>query len=142
MDILSIERVWEDADFFEIEVMAQSDIIRASVRSYTTIASINELALRLTTFPQNHDDRYLWENGVKGDEYTPFVSLDFWCKDKHGRIIVEVYMELDDGASYNKHNCCFFIKTEIGLLNNFGKSLILLNKQGIGKKITLNQLVE
>lgn len=135
--VLSIERIWEDVDFFEIEVIAQSEIISASVRSYTTEASINELALRLATFAQKIDDRYIWENGDKGDDSTPYVSLEFWCEDKLGHIVIEVYMELDDGASYNKHNCCFFVKTDAGLLNSFGKSLVLLNEQGIGKKIAL-----
>jgi hypothetical protein len=137
MAVLSIERIWEDVDFFEIEVIARSEIISASVKSYTTVALINELALRLATFPQKIDDRYIWENGSKGDDSTPYVSLEFWCEDKLGHIIIEVYMEIDDGASYNKHNCCFFVKTEPGLLNSFGKSLVLLNEQGIGKKITL-----
>lgn len=137
MAVLSIERIWEDVDFFEIEVTARSEIISASVKSYTTVALINELALRLVTFPKKLDDRFIWENGSKGDDSTPYISLEFWCEDKLGHIIIEVYMEIDDGASYNKHNCCFFIKTEPGLLNSFGKSLVLLNEQGIGKKITL-----
>ena len=142
MDILSIERVWEDTDFFEIEVVAQSKLISAKVRSYTTEASINELAHKLADFPQNFDDKYIWENGAKGDDSTPFVSLEFWCEDKRGHIAIEVYMELDDGASYSKHNCCFFVKTEGGLLNSFGKSLALLNESGIGKKVTLNKFEE
>lgn len=137
ISVLSIERVWEDVDFFEIEVVAQSELIRASVRSYTTVASINELASQLVTFPKKFDDRYMWENGTKGDNSTPFVSLEFWCEDKLDHIVIEVYMELDDGTSYNKHNCCFFVKTEAGLLNSFGKSLILLNEQGTGKKVIL-----
>jgi len=113
MDMLTFERIWEDRDFFEIKIVAQTEIICASVRSYTTTSSINELASRLKTFPENFDDKYLWENGEKGDGSTPFVSLEFWCSDKFGNVTVEVYMEIDDGASYNKHNCCFFIKTEI-----------------------------
>ena len=137
MDILSIERVWEDVDFFEIEVVAQSTIISASTKSYTTEEAICNLASRLTTFPYDFDDRYIWENGDKGDGSTPFLSLGFWCEDKRGHVIIEVYMELDDGALYSKHNCCFFIKTEIGLLNSFGKSLYLLNKSGIGMKVAL-----
>ena len=135
MDNLSIERVWEDSEFFEIEVTAQSKIITANMRSYTTEESIKNLASRLTNFPNNFNDRYIWKNGNKGDMSTPFVSLEFWCEDKRGHIIIEVYMELDDGASYDKHNCCFFIKTEIGLLNSFGKSLLLLNQKGTGKKV-------
>lgn len=142
MDIISIERVWEDEHFFEIEVIAKSKIAYARSKSYTTVDLINDLASRLATFPKNSDDRFLWENGTKGDKSTPFISLEFWCEDKLGHIIVEVYMELDDGGEYSKHNCCFFIKTELGLLNNFGKSLVLLNEQGIGKKVTLNQLAQ
>jgi len=137
MDILSITKVWEDTDFFQIEVAAQSDHIRASTRSYTTASLVKELASRLAAFPENHDDRYMWENGTRGDTSTPFVSLEVWCEDRLGHIVIEIYMEIDDGASYDKHNCCFFIKTEAGLLNSFGKSLILLNEQGIGVRITL-----
>jgi hypothetical protein len=76
---------------------------------------------------------------MKGDSSTPFVSFEFSCEDKRGHIIIEVYMELDDGASYSKHNCCFFVRTEAGLLNDFGKSLTSLNKSGIGKKVKLNK---
>jgi hypothetical protein len=140
MDILSIERVWEDTDLFEIEIIAQSDLICAKVRNYITSTSINELALHLATFPKNLTDQYIWENGTRGDDSTPFLSLEFWCEDKLGHIVIEVYMELDDGASYSKHNCCFFIRTEISLLNRFGKSLISLSQSGIGKRRLLHIL--
>jgi hypothetical protein len=137
MDIISIERVWEDTEYFEIEVLAQSKFVSAGVRSYTTSALINELALRLETFPQKSDDRYIWENGTKGDGFSPFVSFEFWREDKRGHVIIEVYMEIDDGASYDRHNCCFYVKTEVGLLNSFGKALKSLNEYGTGTKITL-----
>lgn len=139
MDTLSIERVWEDNEFFEVEIIAQSTPISASVKSYITEDSINELAQHLAVFPQRLNDKYIWENGAKGDDSTPFVSFEFWCEDKLGHIVIEVYMELDDGASYSKHNCCFFVKTEAGLLNSFGKSLVSLNERGIGKKVVLNK---
>ena len=142
MDFLSLERIWEDEDFFEIEIIAKSRLICASVRSYTTDKLMLELALRLSAFPQNSDERFIWENGRKGDDSTPFISLEFWCADKLGHITIEVYMEIDDGGLYSKHNCCFFVETEIGLLNNFGKSLRSLNESGIGKKIILNQTAE
>jgi len=138
IDMLSIERIWEDDYYFQIEVVAQSKLISARVKSYTTEDRIEELASRLKTFPEHLDDKYIWENGGKGEGYTPFVSLEFWCKNKSGHINIEVYMEIDDGASYDKHNCCFFINTEPGLLNDFGKSLVRLTQKGIGKKITLS----
>jgi hypothetical protein len=138
MDNLSIERVWEDIEFFEVEITAQSKLVCAKVKSYIQDPKIDELVSRLTSFPKSINDRYYWENGKRGDDWTPFVSLEFWCEDKLGHVVIEVYIEIDDGASYTKHNCCFFVKTDIGLLNSFGKSLALLNERGIGKIITLN----
>ena len=139
MDILSIERIWEDSDFFQIKLKAQSELICASIKSYTTASLINELCSKLSTFPKTFEDRYIWENGTKGDTSTPFVSLEFWCEDKLGHIVIEIYMELDDGASYSKHNCCFYVKTEIGQLYNFSKALAKLNECGTGQKAWLNK---
>ena len=139
MDILSIELVWKDADCFEIEIIAQSELIKARVKSYTTAILINELASHLEHFSPKGDDRYIWENGTRGDNSTPFVSLEFWCEDKFGHVIIEVYMEIDDGASVDEHNCCFFVKTDIGLLNSFGQSLLTLSKQRISEKISLKK---
>jgi len=42
MYVLSIERIWEENDFFQIEVFAQSEFISAKVKSYTTEESIND----------------------------------------------------------------------------------------------------
>ncbi|MCL2024413.1 MAG: hypothetical protein FWG78_01350 [Coriobacteriia bacterium] len=141
MDFLSIERVWEDIEFFEIEVVAQSETICAKTQSYTQDSRIDELASRLATFPQSPDDRYLWENGTKGDHSTTCVSLEFSCEDALGHLLIEVYMELEDGGSYETHNCCFYIRTEPDTLNRFGKSLARINERGIGKKATLAPLV-
>lgn len=138
MNNFSLERIWEDMEFFEIEVIAKSEFIQACGKFYTTTEKIDRLIASLSSFPQNSKDRFIWENGVKGDKFTPYISLEFWCVEKFGHIVIEVYMEIDDGGSYDKHNCCFYIKTEVGLLNNFGKSLALLNERGIGKKVTLN----
>jgi len=140
MDTLSIERVWEDADFFEIEVEALSELVRARAKTYIPTGGIADLALELATFPRNPNDRYFWEAGGKDDNSTPYISLEFYCEDKLGHITVEIYMGINDGAPQSKHNCCFFIKTEIGLLNSFGKSLTALNERGTGKKIVLNEI--
>ena len=137
MDSLSIKRIWEDTDFFEIEVIAQSEFIRARIKSYTTEALISELASHLACFPKETNERYIWENGTKGDNSTPYISLELWCEDKLGHIIIEVYMEIDDGTSYDKHNCCYYIRTETERLNIFGRSLTMLNEKGIGKEIIL-----
>jgi hypothetical protein len=138
MDNISFKKVWVDPDFYEIEIRAKSECIGAMVRSYTTTSAIQELASHLVSFPKMQDDRYLWENGTKGDDTTPFVSLELRCEDKRGHVVIEVYMEIDDGATYSTHNCCFYIKTEVGLLNSFGKSLLSLNEDNVERLIVLH----
>lgn len=134
---LSIKKVWKDYNFFEIEVYALSELISAKARSYTTKEAIENLSSHLIVFPETPDDRYIWESGTKGDDYTPYISLEFWCDDSCGHLIIEVYMEIDDGGSYNRHNCCFFVKTEVGLLNTFGHKLSELATADVGFSVTL-----
>lgn len=67
-----------------------------------------------------------------------FSSLRFFRKDKLGHIIIEVFVELDDGGDYAEHNCCFFVSTEYGLLMNFCESLVQLKKNPVEYEIQLN----
>ena len=138
MDNMSIERIWEDAGFFEIEVFAESNLASGRIKTYIPDGGLDELAMVLASFPKNFSSRYFWEAGGKKEDPGPYVSFEFWCEDKLGHIIAEIYMDINDGA-VSKHNCCFYIKTEVGLLNSFGKSLAVLSERGIGKKITLHQ---
>jgi len=141
MDNLSIERVWEDNNMFEIEIIAQSKFICAKAKDYIQEKSINDLAATLETFPKNFNDKFLWEIGECTDCFS-FISLNFYCEDKYGSIIIEIQMDINDGTPKSKHHCQLLIKTKVDLLNRFGKSLYILNESGIGKKITLNQIDE
>lgn len=78
-----------------------------------------------------------WGNGEKVGGYTPYLSLRFSCRDKLGHITIEVYMEIDDGGSPDKHNCCFYVDTEIGLLQKFGKDLERINTPVLEIKVSL-----
>ena len=80
----------------------------------------------------------LWENGTIGDHSTACVSLRLLHKDKLGHILIEVFMELDDGGDYSSHNCCFYLNTEMGLLERFYKRLPMLKQNSLGSQITLN----
>lgn len=136
MDLLYFKKIWQDTGFFEVELFAQSSFAMAKTCSYTDSTAINQLSSKLLSFTAN--DKYLWENGVKGDNYTPFVSLNFES-DCCGHVKIEIYAEIDDGGTYSNHNCCFFVNTELGLLYEFGKNLCLLNRGEIGTKISLNK---
>lgn len=136
MDLLYFKKIWQDTEFFEVELFAQSSFAMAKTNSYTDSNKINQLSSKLLSFTSN--DKYLWENGVKGNEYAPFVSL-YFESDCCGHVNIEIYAEINDGGTYDKHNCCFFINSELGLLYKFGKNLKLLISDDIGVKISLNE---
>ena len=69
---------------------------------------------------------------------TSEVSFRFFREDALGHIAIEVFAELDDGGDYSKHNCCFFVRTEYGLLMNFCDHLDQLKNGSVGCEIRLN----
>ncbi|NLD60773.1 MAG: hypothetical protein GX647_14100 [Clostridiales bacterium] len=137
MDNLIFERVWQDGDLFEIEVTAQSEHVRARTKTYCTKEGISPLSEVLAAFPRSPNDSYLWENGDKGDAYPPYVSLRFYCKDRAGHIGVEVFMEIDDGGSLDRHHCCFELSAEAGMLNRFGRALRHVTEPVVGMRVEL-----
>ncbi|NLF27671.1 MAG: hypothetical protein GX592_07200 [Clostridiales bacterium] len=137
MDNLIFERVWQDEHLFELEVTAQSEHVRARTQTYCSEEAISLLSKILAAFPRSRNDSYLWENGDEGDGYPPFISLRFYCKDAAGHIGIEVFMEIDDGESLNRHRCCFALSTEAGMLNRFGRALKHINEPVVGTKIEL-----
>ena len=139
-DYITIERIWQDACYFQVRVECKSECILASCEVYTSNEDIEELQDKIEKFlAKKPDEAYFWTSGETGDTSTPCVSFEFKYKDKLGHVQVEVYMELDDGGALSKHNCCFYINTEIGQLDQFKKELLNLRKPIIGIKAMLNQ---
>lgn len=64
--------------------------------------------------------------------------MRFFKKDRQGHFIIEVFAELQDGGEYEKHNCCFYVNTEYGLLMNFCNRLERIKQRKIGYIIELN----
>jgi len=139
METLTITRVCEDTDNFQIELLAKKGQVSARTRSYTTAHLINELAVRLARFPLNHEDRYIWENGARGIESSAAVSLEFKCDDKLGIIAIEVLMDMDNDYDPRLQKCRINTRTKIGSLNEFGRSLAALNQSGAGHAVTLRR---
>lgn len=135
---LEMERVWQEDDYFELRITCSSEIITATTKVYITNLSVDNLIEKIKFFLSDNAEKCLWENGEKGDDTTAFISLEFFRKDKFGHIQIEVFMELDDGGKFSKHNCCFYMETEFGLLGNFSKNIHKLKERQIGTKIYLN----
>jgi hypothetical protein len=140
VDNICIERIWQDdamADFYEIKIVAQSKLASAISEVYVTHSELVGLATALIAFPQRNDSEIHWSAPVAFGVDIPlkfYISL----KDRRGHVLIEVYMLIDDAISKNRnHAACFYVTTEIGLLNAFGHKLLSIDQQKLGTKISL-----
>jgi len=139
-----IRKIWQDEieDLFTIQMVACSNVIWAQASSYSQNIMIDELLSKLEGFINGKVDEVLWENGKKGgvaNFWSSYLSLKFFHKNKLGHVRAEVYMELDDGGEFSEHNCCFYVETELGLLEKFYKKLPLLKTPELDIEIVLNE---
>ena len=94
-DYIVFERIWQDMFYFKILVTCKSDYVTAQMGIYTSNMDIEKLCEKL-------------------DSFTPCISLRLE-KNELGHVRIEVYMEIEDGGALSRHNCCFFVNTELSL---------------------------
>lgn len=136
-DSLTITRVWQDAYICEVEIKCETEHITVRGKVYTDDVLIDDLRNKIESFLEGKVDTTSWQNGTRGDMSTPCVSFQFSHKDKLGHVQIEVFMEIDDGGTLDKHNCCFYVNTEIGLLYQFKEKLLKLKQPQIGIQVFL-----
>lgn len=137
-DNIIIERIWEDDSFFEIKITAQNENICAASKVYVQNETIDDLREKIKDVVSLKESKTFWQAGERGDATTPSVSLEF-ARDGRGHVVIDVYMELDDGGKLSAHNCSFYVKTEMGLLENFAIQLQNLKTDGVGAKAKLSE---
>lgn len=137
-DYIAIQKLWYDNDLVQLAIVCSSAVITASAKIYVTNALIDDLVQKIKHFLNREVTESDWSNEKIAGHSITCVSLRFLPKDKLGHILIEVYMDLDDGGSYSSHNCCFYINTEIGLLEKFCKKLPTLKRELLGIKVVLN----
>lgn len=139
-DYIDIQKIWFDNEVIQLLVVCSSEIITSSAKIYVCDGLIDDLIYQIEKFTNGWDSESYWENDEQGDDSTTCVSFRFIHKDKLGHVLIEVYMELDDGGSYFNHNCCFYVNTEIGLLEKFCEQLPQIKQKTTDLRITLNEI--
>lgn len=137
-DNIIFSKIWQDDDMIQLKVRCSSSVVTATTKIYVSDSLIDELICQIKQFLDGNIEEGLWANEDKGNDSTACVSLRFLKKDRLGHIVIEVFMELDDGGDYTEHKCCFFVSTEYGLLMNFCENLFWLKKNSTGYEIQLN----
>lgn len=136
-DNIILRKIWQDDDVIELAVVCSSPLITATSEIYVSDSLIDELISEITRFLNGNKEGF-WANEERGDASTACVSFRLFREDELGHIAIEVFAELDDGGDYSKHNCCFFVRTEYGLLMNFCDHLAQLKSGSGGYEIQLN----
>lgn len=139
-DNIFIQKLWYDDELAQLSIVCSSSVITASAKIYVTDFLIDDLTYQIRQFINGHVFESCWANEERGSSSTTCVSLRFIHKDKLGHVLIEVYMELDDGGDYSNHNCCFYLNTEMGLLENFCIQLPKLKQKISGTKLILNSV--
>lgn len=137
-DNIVLKKIWEDVYSIELELTCISSVITVTTKIYVCDDLIDELTDKINWFLEGKIKEAVWQNVAKGHNYPPCAIFRFLNKDTQGHILVEVFLELDDGGDFSKHNCCFFINTEHGLLMNFAKKIARLKSKNDEFEIELN----
>ncbi len=135
---MEMEIVWCDAEMTELQVHCASPSVAAITNIYVTDRLIDNLIIQIQAFLSGQVAESVWKNTETGDNTTACLCLRFINADKLGHVLIEVYMEIDDGGRYSDHHCCFYLSTEIGMLSTFCNSLDILHTKHLGIKAVLN----
>ena len=141
-DFITVEAVWQDEAYslYRWEITASSPLITAVTTVYIDTQQIQELEKTISDYLENRVSEICWEVGDKRAIFAgSYVSFRFCEKDKHGHVRIEVWMGLEDGKNLFEHNCCFYVNTELGLLDTFCRRLKSMRYAEVGKKISLNR---
>ncbi|EIS4901707.1 hypothetical protein L0903_001102 [Listeria innocua] len=130
MNNLRISKYWEDNNLLEIKVSAESEFVKIHQLCYVQDAYLKGIGEKIIAYSLDYNEGCYVEFGQKEGNFTPAFSLDFLKADAFGHVKIELDMEIADNPD-RAHRCSFYINSEIGLIEQFGKNLIRLseNKQ-------------
>lgn len=139
MDNIFIKKNWEEDNLLELKVKARSKFVNAYQYCYIQRNDLQIIGDTIVDYVQkNNRDCYVVFGEKKGN-YTPAFSLQFLQTDKSGSVQVEVDIEIDDNDS-RCHRCTFYVYSELGLIEQFGKGLTQLSNDNNIMEIELNKV--
>ena len=136
MDNICLEKIWHEDSLIELKITASSDFVTAYQNCYIQSCVLNDISDKICAYVANNEKSCYMEFGHKEGNYTPAFSMKLLAADYSGHVKIEVDIEIDDNIT-RSHRCCFYVNSELGLIETFGHSLKILIKGEIGEKIVL-----
>lgn len=131
MDNIIFEKIWQDNSFIELKISAKSEFASAYQSCYVQDKALEEIAVKICNFAENHDEACYLEFGKKEGNYTPAFSMCILPADLSGHIKIEVDIEIADNDT-RSHRCCFYVNSELGLVERLGMNLkkLIIEQEG------------
>ena len=137
MDNIIIKKVYHEDGLIEIEIRAMSEFVSANQLCYVEDIKLKDNADKIVAYSNNYNQDCYIEFGEKKGEFTPAFSLDFLKADLRGHVKIEVDLEIADNDE-RKHRCCFYVMSELGLVEQFGKGICNLVSSEVGTEVRLH----
>ena len=133
MSNLIIKKIWEEGNLLELEVRGESEYVSAMQSCYVQDSLLVESGEKMIEWIKQTNEKCYLEFGSKEGNYTPAFSLCILQPDVTGKLKIEVDIEIADNDS-RCHRCVFFVDSELGAVERFGKALIELAKECVGSE--------
>ena len=138
MDYLSLKKIWQDNELLELKISAGSEFVSAYQSCYIQDKALECIAERIAGYSRDDTEPCYLEFGKKEGACTPAFSMCILPADVSGHIKIEVDMEIDDNDT-RAHRCCFYVNSELGLVEKLGSSLKRLIFGEIGERVSLTE---
>ena len=137
MDNISVLKIYEEYDFFEVEIRAENEYIKVTQTCYIGIDEIENNIKIINDYLEASNSKCYIEFGCIEGNSSPAFSMTFLPLDSHGHIKIEMDMEIVDNTE-RIHRAKFYVNTELGRLYCFKDKLQNIE---FGEEINLNLLV-
>jgi hypothetical protein len=135
MDNIILNKYMQDTDVIGLDVLATSKYVSVKQYCYVDKFMLENAKNKILDFVTNLNDCYI-EFGDKSGNCTPAFSMGIRKKDSIGHVQIELDLEIDDNQE-RKHRCQFYIYSNIGEIEQFGKRLMNLISNDIDTEISL-----
>lgn len=137
MDNIIFEKIWQDDNLIELKISANSEFASAYQNCYIQDKKLEDIAEAILSFVGNNTEACYLEFGKKEGNYTPAFSMCMLPVDIFGHIKIEVDIEIADNDT-RSHRCCFYVKSELGLIERLGRNIRKMTNESNGYEVSLH----
>ena len=88
-----IEKIWYDTDFYEVQIIMNTEQIHCKIKTYIVDEEINALSQKMLDYVKN-DIGFYWEIGEEDSDSCPKIIIESSAKDISGHIVLNTSCQL------------------------------------------------